>query len=57
MNDCGNNDGHLCPVAENVIALVFAYLKECSSEFGNHGWVYPYALLHDRREAVKREKW
>ena len=43
-----------CSETANVILLLLAYLEECSSEFSDHGWVHPYALLHDRREAAKR---
>lgn len=32
-----------------------AYLEERGSEFGNHGWVNPYAFLHDGCETVKRD--
>ena len=43
-------------VTANVILLLLAYLEECSSEFSDHGWVHPYALLHDRREAANRHQ-
>lgn len=45
-----------CSETANVILLLLAYLEECSSEFSDHGWVHPYALLHDRREAANRHQ-
>lgn len=46
-----------CSETATVILLLLAYLEECSSEFSDHGWVHPYALLHDRRETAKRYQW